>query len=197
MATSITPTLSALRELIKKESRIKGSDNLDDFVDGLVNELLCDYVQKSRFFELLNTNVPITTTLNNGTYSLPDDFIVMRMVRYKETASNSNFIRTLNPRPQYIETANGQRPRWYDLAGNSLLIFPFDVVPANDTLLIDYYKFPATLEADDIFPIPRLVAPVKLEAIRRVLLFNQQIQEAQLIKGDSVDIESRSRRPNG
>lgn len=190
--TSITPTLAELRALIKKEARVQGSDNLDDFIDSLVNELLCDYAQKNRYFEFLLINQPVATTLNNGTYTLPDNFIAMRMVRYKQTPTGYTY--TLNPRSPFIETANGSRPRWYDIAADKIVVFPFDDVPVGDSLLLDYWKFPGTLTDASVFPIPKLVAPVKLEAIRRVLIFNQELQEAQVLKGESVENEVRSRK---
>lgn len=193
MATSITPTLAQLRESIKKEARVKGADNLDSFIDELINELLCDYAINNKPFEFLLTNQPVTTTLNNGTYPLPTNFISMRLVRYKETPTG--YIHTLRSRPQYIETAYGQRPRWYDLAGASIILFQADDIPAGDILLLDYYAFPTTLVDATVFPIPRLVAPVKLEAIRRVLIYNQQLQEAQVLKGEAVEKDVRGRHP--
>src|SRR5436190_9361451 len=113
MPTSTTPTLAVLREQIKTEGRVSSSDNLDGFIDGLVNELLCDYALKNRYFEFLVTNAVVPTTLNNGTYALPNDFIALRMIRYRQA---NGYTYTLNPRSAYIETAYGRSPRWYDLA---------------------------------------------------------------------------------
>lgn len=189
MPTSVAPTLLQLRDLVKKEARVDGADNLDPWIDALINELLCNYAANNRYFELLTINSAIPTLLNTGTYALPTDFVAMRLVRYRE--QNNGYTRTLNPRSQYIETANGQRPRWYDIAGNSIIIFNSDVVPAGDSLLIDYYKYPQTLVAASVFPIPKLVTPVKLEAIRRTLIYNQQLQAAQILKGDALEHEVR------
>lgn len=190
MPTSVTPTLAYLREQIKTEGRVKGSDNLDTFIDGIVNELICDYAQKNRYFELLVTNVPVLTTLNNGIYTLPNDLIALRLIRYRNA---NGFTRTLNPRSPFIESANGKSPRWYDLVGNSIEIFPFDDVPAGDTLLLDYYKLPQTLAAGDVFPIPKLLVTVKLEAIHRVLIYNEKLQSAAALRGEAVENEVRSK----
>lgn len=189
MPTSVKPTLTELRDLIKIEARVKGSDNLDPWIDALVNELLCNYAQNNRYFEFLQTNQPVTTTLNNGLYPLPDDFIAMRLVRYKQTPRGYTY--TLNPRPQYIETARGMRPKWYDVVGTNIDIFPADDVPANDTLLLDYWSFPQTLTGPDVFPVPKLVTPVKLEAVRRTMLYNNNLQAAQLLKQDAQEHEVR------
>lgn len=192
MAASVTPTLAVLRELIKKEARVKGSDNLDPFIDGIVNELLCNFAGKNLYFELLKVNQVVSTTLNNGIYAIPNNFIRMRQLRYKRA---SGYTYTIRPRTDYIKTARGARPTYYDLFGASIEIFPFDDIPLNDTLLLDYWAYPDTMVDATVFPIPRLVTPVKLEAIRRVLIYNEQLQAAQVIKGEAVENEVRSRKP--
>lgn len=191
--TPLNPMLSELRELIKKEARVKGSDNLDDFIDSLVNEILCNYAMAKRYFEFLVVNQSVTTTLNNGSYSLPARLIALKSVRYKET--NSSYIRTINPRPSYIENANGQIPKWYDVAGTNLEIFPYDNVPAGDTLLLDYWQYPATLTASTVFPIPRLVNPVKMDCIKRVLIFNKDLQEAEAFRAEAANLANTTRKP--
>lgn len=193
MPTAVTPTLATLRNLIKIEARVSGANDLDTFIDALVNELLANYAQKGRYFEFLLTNQPVTTTLNNGTYALPDDFIAMRLIRYQQEVTQ--YVYTLNPRPQFIDTARGLRPKWYDLVGATIEIFPSDDVPAGDTLLLDYWSFPQTLTSNSVFPVPKLLTPVKLEAVRRTLIYNNQLQAAQILKGDAAENEVRSRKP--
>lgn len=190
MPTSNKPTLAELRNLIKIEARVKGSDNLDSFINALVNELLLDYAQKNRYFEFLITNSPITTIAATGSYSLPTDFMSMRMVRHR---NEHGYTRTLNARNGFIETANGTLPRWYDLAGNQIVIFPIDDLQAAETLLLDYYKVPDTLADADPFPIPRLLPTVKLTAISRVLIYNDQLPSAAALKGEAVENEIRSK----
>jgi hypothetical protein len=194
MPTSNRPTLAVLRDQIKQEGRVKGSDNLDSFIDGVVNELLLDYAQKNRYFEFLVTNVAITTLTATGTYDLPADFMSMRLVRYRNT---SGYTRTLNARPPFIETAVGTLPRWHEIAGDQIVIFPVDDLPAAETLLIDYFKVPDTLTANDPFPVPRLLPTVKLQAISRVLIFNDQLPSAAALKGEAVDNEIRSKPASG
>lgn len=190
MPTSVTPTLATLREQIKIEGRVKGSDNLDSFIDGVVNELICDYAQKNRYFEFLVTNQVIPTVLNTGTYALPSDFIAMRLIRYKNA---NGYTWTLNRRSEYIETARGKSPKWFDLAGSSILIFPFDDVPAAETLLLDYYRLPQTLVSASVFPVPKLLATVKLEAIHRVLIYNEKLQAAAALRGEAQENEVRTK----
>lgn len=194
MPTSNHPTLSTLRDQIKQEGRVKGSDNLDGLIDAIVNELLLEYAQKNRYFELLVTNYPVTTIAETGSYALPNDFMAARLVRYK--VERTGYIRTLNKRGGFIETAVGHQPRWYELAGNEIIIFPVDDLEADNTILIDYYKVPSTLTDSDTFPISRLVPTIKLEAITRVLIYNEQMASAAALKGEAVDVETRSRPTN-
>lgn len=192
MAISVNPTLAELREEIKKEARVKGSDNLNDMINAIVNRLLADYAQKNLYFQFLQTNVLIPTVAATGQYDIPDNFIRMRLVRYK---TSNGFYRTLNPRPNYIETTYGSLPRWYDLAGDKIQVFNFDNIPLGDFLVLDYYSFPAVMTDSTVFPVPKLVEPVKLEAIRRLLIFNRELQEAAAFRGDAVETETRTRKP--
>jgi hypothetical protein len=194
MPTSNRLTLAQLREQIKIEGRVKGSDSLNLYIDGVVNELLLDYAQKNRYFEFLVTNVAIPTLEATGSYDLPSDFMSMRLVRYRTA---NGYTRTLKARPPFIETANGTLPRWHEVAGDQIIIFPVDDLPAAETLLIDYFKVPETLTDDDPFPVPRLLPSVKLQAISRVLIYNDQLQSAAALKGDAVENEVRSKPASG
>lgn len=194
MATSNRPILSVLRDQIKTEGRVKGSDNLNLFIDGVVNELLLDYAQKNRYFEFLVTNVPIVTLAAIGSYTLPTNFMSIRLVRYRNA---NGYTRTLNARPPFIESAVGTLPRWHEIAGDKIVIFPVDDLPAAETLLIDYYKVPDTLTDNDPFPVPRLLPTVKLQAISRVLIFNDQLPSAAALKGEAVENEVRSKPASG
>jgi len=187
-------TLAQLREQVKVESRVKGADNLDGFIDTVINEQLVNYAGKNRYLEFLKTNVEIATVNGVDAYALPEDFGSARLVRYRNSNGHT---RTLNPRPQFIETANGTLPRWYDVAGTELKVFPFTDIPGGDTILIDYYAIPGNLAGSDNFPIPRIMSTVKLEAIRRVLIYNRELAEAGVLKGDAVELETRGRPTRG
>ncbi len=114
-----------------------------------------------------------------------------RLVRYRQ--ANSGYIYSLHPRSGFVDTPMGHTPRWYELTGNSISVFPWDEVPAGDTLLVDYYKIPDTLSGTMPFPVPRLVPTVKLEVIHRVMIFNRDLQSAAALKGEAVDNEMRAR----
>jgi hypothetical protein len=194
MPTSNRPTLAELRAQVKEEARVKGSDNLDGFINTLLNELLVDYAQKNRYFEFLVTNYPITTLAATSGYALPDDFMSMRLVRYRTA---TGWTRTLHPRSQFVDTPRGSTPRYYENSGNQLMVFPVEDLLAGDTILVDYYKVPDTLADADVFPVPRLVPTVKLAAITRVLIFNNEMAQAAALKGEATENEVRTKPASG
>lgn len=185
-------TLLVLVEQVKKEGRVKGSDNLDTFIKDTINELLLDFTEKVRYHEMLLLNVPITLVDETGTYALPSNYQTLHLARYK--VGEQGMFYTINKRPTYVENTSGGRPRYYDLAAGNINIFPFDQVSDDDTLEIDYYKYPDTLVDATVFPIPKLIVPVKKQAIYRTLLYNKELQTASAFGSGSVESEVRSRR---
>lgn len=186
-----TKTFSVLIGEIKKEARVAGSDNLDQFVKDTINELLLSAVEKARYFEMLLIGQPITPLVQAaGTYTLPSDFHKMRGVRY---TIGSGIPFSIYPRGMYVPSTHGGNPRYYELANTQIIITPPENIRTNDTLVIDYYKYPAELIANgDIFPIPRLIAPLKLKAIYRTVLYNRELNVASVLRGDSSDQEARN-----
>lgn len=195
MPNSARLLLSELRNQIKIESRVKGADNLDTTIDSIVNELLLEYAQKNRYFEFLVTNAPLTTLYATSAYDLPEDYMNMRLVRYRQTATN--YTRTLHPRSEYVDTPAGHIPRYYEVVGDKIQVFPYEELPAADIILLDYYKIPETLTNNDPFPIPRLQPTVKRDAIHRVFLINRDLAAAAAHMGEAVATEARSRPTDG
>lgn len=197
MAVGIqTITLASLRDLIKIEARVKGSDNLDSWITALINELLLDFCFQKKYSELLLTNVPTVTVATQESYNLPSNFNFMNLVRYQTAAGN---LRTLLPRNENVEMVGVKGlPRFYQITGLTFKIMPYVDVPANDSILLDYYKYPDPLVVDaDIIPIPRLIAPIKQKAIYRTHVYNNTLQQAAALKGDSAEAETRSHSPKG
>ncbi len=176
---------------IKREARLSGSTDLDDYIKTLINELLLDYCSNNQYFELLQLNIPLITAAATTSYPLPIDYLQGSRVQYKPA---SGITRTLYLRNSFLGQPLGSVPRFYQIAGNQISIYPFDDVVNNETILLDYYKAPDTLSADgDLFPIPKLIAPLKQRAIYRALLFNNSLQQASAFKGDASENEIRSK----
>lgn len=187
-----TKTFLELQTEIKREARVEGSDNLDDFVKGLINELLLAYVETTDYQEILVSNIGVTLIAATGLYDLPEDFKTMRFVKYRVGASAP--YKPLRRRPQFVEVAQGRLPNYFDIVANQLFVYPYDNVRTDDTLVFDYYAYPAALESDDdVFPIPRLIVPLKRNAIYRVHVYNRDLQVAAALRGESTENEVRSR----
>ena len=189
-----TKTLAVLVSEIKKEARVAGSDNLDGFIKDTINELLLEAVERTRYFEMLLVGQPITLVEASGAYDLPDDFSKMRAMRYTIGTAGVPF--PLYQKGAYIATTSGGNPRFWEIAGTQFIITPETNIREDDTLVIDYYKYPSELALDgDIFPIPRLIGPIKLKAIYRTVLYNRELNVATILRGDSSDQEARSSEP--
>ena len=182
--------ISQLVDDIKIEARVKGSDNLDAWILNLINQLLLDYCEKNQYFELLITNSVIATLQATATYTLPTDFGRERLVRYLPVNGTS---RTLVKRNQFLENPRGTLPRWYEIHGTVLDIFPVTNMPAADSILIDYWKLPTTLILGDTFPIPRLLPTLRTRAVTRVLIYNNALNQAAELKKEAQESESRQR----
>ena len=182
--------ISQLVDDIKIEARVKGSDNLDTWILNLVNQLLLDYCEKNQYFELLVTNSTIATLQATQDYALPTDFGRERLIRYMPVNGTS---RTLWKRNQFLENPRGTLPRWYEVHGTVLSIFPVTNMPAGDSLLIDFWKLPTTVVLGDQFPIPRLLPSLRMRAVTRVLTYNNALPQAGAIKTEAQESESRAR----
>jgi len=193
MATTNIRTLAQMREDIKTEARVKGSDNLDSWLNHLINELLTTALTNKRYFEMLVLNEEITTVADTAAYDLPDDFMAIQAVRYR-TASGAS--RTLFDRNTYASVPAGRMPRYFDIAGeNQIVISPILDMPDDETIVLDYFRYPEELTDDDPFPVPKLIAPVTQKAIARTMIYNRERAEAQALQGEGVINEARGHNP--
>lgn len=176
-----------LRTAIKREARIKSATNLDQLVDDIVADLMRDYCNKGRYYELLQENVAITLIAAQQAYSLPADYQNLEVVRYG-VGPNPTAFRILDPQPMSVkQTWSCGYPSFYRLVGTKLSLFPYSAIAIQDQLLIDYYVDPASLYTSDgaEFPVSRLESAIKKDAIARVQRFHAADQDAQLTDADS------------
>lgn len=178
-----------LREAIKREARVKTATNLDPLVDEIVADIMRDYCNKSRYWELLVENVVITLVAGQQAYSLPADYQNLAVVRYGRGPNPSAF-RIVDMQPESVkQTWSAGFPRFYRLiAGPKLSFWPYANIVIADQLMVDYYIDPATLYINntDNFPVPRLESAVKKDAIARLQRFYAATAEAQMTDQDSA-----------
>lgn len=184
-----TLTLADIRTQIKTDAKVSGSDNLDSYITNLLNEYLLLYATEKRYMELLVLNHEIPTLAGIGEYELPANFMEAKFIRHRAASS---FTRTLNKPNGFVETPSGSLPKYYIIAGTTLNVQPFADLLAGDTIILDYYRYPDQLVEDtDVFPIPRLLAPIKQRVAHRVMIYNKELQQAAALKAESIEHEAR------
>lgn len=190
MPTTNVRTLAQIRQDIKIEGRVDGTDDLDAWIDSLVNELLTSAIENRRYFELLVLNTEIPTEEGVSVYSLPANFCAMKQVGYKRGQSPTY---TLHERGHFVEFPAGRSARYWQVQGGNLIITPFRDVPNDDTLVFDYYKYPDVLTSSSNFPIPKLIASVKQKAVSRVMKRDRDNETARVLAAEGASNESRGR----
>lgn len=182
-------TKAQLRAAIKREARVVTNANLDSLIDDIVADILRDYCNLTRQWELLKEGIPIVLVAGQQSYSLPADFQNFGVVRYGRGPNPTKF-RVVEVQTENVMQGNARGwPRFYRLvSGPKISFWPYDSVVVADQLLIDYYIDPASVYVadDDIFPVASLESAVKKDAIARVQRFHSANQEAQMTDADSA-----------
>lgn len=174
-------TREQLRELIKQESRIKKSTDLDTFVDSVMDDILLVACQRARYFELFKFDTAITLIDEIGQYDLPDDFLTFKCLRFGLTATPTRMWTVVEKQDQFYRVTNAGYPKFFFLSGTQFNITPFTSVKATDTLLLDYYINPLSIFAadEDEFPVPRIMPMVRQMAVARVSRYHNDQAETQ------------------
>lgn len=178
-----------LVDQIKVESRIKGANNFDITIKALINELLLTETETARYSALMVRGHEIGIADAEGSVDLPDDFANMARVWYSRTGQPLRS-RIINHKNDFVEESrDGGEPKYYELAGNQLIIFPYGQVLASDNLQIDYWKYPNKLEADDdVFPIPKLIPVLKQKAIARLHILEKDMNAADRLNASGMQV---------
>lgn len=188
MATTNVKTFTQLRNEIKAESKVEGADNLDGMIFDLIQELLTTECENKGYLEMLVLNTEIPTVSVTPSYILPNDFMRVRTVRYRQGTFP---LRVLYDKNLYAENPIGNQPRYYEVAGDYITIEPYANIPNGDTIVLDYYKYPTVVDGASNFPIPKLIATVKQKAIARVHVYNKAMQQAQALQAEGVANSAR------
>lgn len=182
-------TKAQLRDSIKRETRIKSNDNLDQLVDDIVADILTDTCNLARYHELLQERIPITLVSAQQVYALPADYQNLETIRYGRGPSAPCAFRELKKQVDAVkQTFNFSYPMFYRLTAAGISLFPFACILNTDVLNIDYYVDPMTLYSTDasVFPVPRILSVVKKAAIARIQRFHSSDSEAQLTTSDTA-----------
>lgn len=178
-------TFGELQTQIKREARVKGTDELDGFVSDVVKEIHDQHTERQRFDELLVPDYELSLADQYAWVGLPDDFQHLKEVRFSTDGSS---FRELDVRGDFHQKrGNYGLPKFYEKVDRSIKLYPYDGIEDTHSLQIDYYKS-ATLDSTDAtMPVNKLVPLIRREAISRVHLYYKEESVASAYKGLASD----------
>jgi len=174
-------TFGQLRTQVKLEGRVKGTDQLDGFVDDLIREVHDQHTERQRFDELFEPDRALTLESASGVVTLPEDFQHLSEVRFSTDGSS---FRRLDVRGAYhFKRGNYGYPKFYEKTGSNIRLYPPGDILDTHSLHIDYYKRATLDSSNDIMPVDKLVPLVRREVISRVHLYYKEQQSATAYQG--------------
>lgn len=167
-------TLSELRDLIRVEAEIPGTEIIGTTLDALINQALYAITGKSPFSEMRTEENFTITTDDEHTFTLPEDFQHFDKVIYAPPTTSPSFCSPA--RTLFVGNSGGLQkrifgsPTYYLRAGNELIVYPYTGgIYVNDVFVLSYYKFMALVNDDDIFPIISLIPVVTQMVLERIM----------------------------
>jgi hypothetical protein len=188
--------VSELITNIRTESRIPGTDNLDDWILNIVNQVTLNFAEKGMLRQLLVKSFPVTLVDAQESYDLPEDYLKMLRIFY--VSEGLNWVMYERKGIQQPAKIDG-KPSTYECivvedAPNILNLTPSSEILDTDGLFLDYYKTPTVLEADDDYPFPSLEPALIRAAITRVQLFHEDM-EVSTLQQQGADTEFNQAEP--
>lgn len=174
MALASAVTVQQMIDGIKVEGRITGADTYDVTILGIINELLVEHTEKERYSVFIVRDQVVPLTAGEGSYDLPDNLQNIKKVYWSRVGQPVR-ARVLNYKNDYVEESrDGREPKYYELSGDQITVFPYSDVKTTDTMSIDYWKVPDALVPTDVFPVAKLFPVIKKETIARMLRLNKE-----------------------
>lgn len=177
MSDFSTYTYGQLLNDVKIESRNSGNTEQDIWILGVINEVLSRFTALTKYQQFFNKDEVLTLTTNTEAILLPSDLqhLDKKNIRYFPGGDYANAPTLLQKYDKRRNTTSG-RPIQFIRQTGHLLITPFAQIETGDTLLIDYWNLPPIGITDTIFPIPELIATVKMEVVARSVTFDDPKQ---------------------
>lgn len=182
---SLVYTFAQIVANIKEEGRVDRSNDFDDLIKNMINEVLVKHTRNKQYPELYVTQHPLTIASDGQEeYTLPDGFTRMSNVRWSTDGTTFRWLKKNN---QFALPFTQGVPQWWYRAGNSLFIYPAtSVLSASNVLQIDYYSLPTLLVDDaDILNPPDLYPVILMECLSRIRRMHDDIPADQQYQGDA------------
>lgn len=176
-------TRTLLIAAIKRESRIGDGTELDTLVGDILDDVVADVFYKERCFELRVVAAGVAMTASTPTINLPADFQNVDEVNFSK--DNGDTMEKLLPKDDFVNLKITGIPQWWQLVGTTLYVFPYSLAAVAHKIFLTYFKTPTFSAAGDLFPVFRLQATVKKEAITRILDYLNDQARAQRMEASA------------
>lgn len=193
-------TRAQLLASIKREARVNSTTDYDTLIGEIIDDVMADVFSKERCYELRVIGTGTAMTNATATVALPENFQHVDEVRFT-TDSMATYTR-LSPKDDFTANAKVGSPKFWQIVGSNLYVFPYSQVTSSHQIYLDYFKTPTFASDDDVFEVFRLQAAVKKECITRVLEYLNQLEQASrmlssaemsLSRGKAANLEGRDR----
>lgn len=191
-------TKTQLRDSIKREARQQSTNDLDTMIYEIIDDVVSDVFSKERCYELRVIGAGTAMTNATATISLPNDFQHVDEVRF--STDNGVTAPRLFPKNDNSQNTQVGTPKWWQIVGSALYVFPYSGVTTSHKIYLDYFKVPTFAADSDVFPVFRLQSAVKKEVIQRLLEYINSMDRAKamadsmqmsLVRGKSANLEGR------
>lgn len=176
-------TFQEFQAKVQRVAKINSRDEtLVTLIKDAINVALYDIAREQKWAELLvlRHSLDLTNAASGTLITIPADFIEAERLRYKVGTQIWRLYPVGAVLPPPIISG---RPREYQFATGSpisLSIEPYAAIEVGDSLLLDYYKSPVELVADEDAPVSNLWDNEILKrAAHYVLTYSGRTAEAQ------------------
>ncbi len=179
---------------IKREARIANTE-LDTLIGEVLDGVVEDTFYNQRCPELKAVTTSFTLVNATATTALPGSFQHIEQLDYS-TDSGTTY-RQLWPKSDNVVYKSVGIPRWYEIQGTNLYLFPSSLILSTHTLKLTYYAKPTFTSGSTSFPVLRLQEPVKKEVISRLFLYHKDkmLHDAMVESSDKSLDKARSAVP--
>jgi len=193
-------TKTQLRDAIKREARQQSTTDLDTMIYDIIDDVVADTFYRERCYELRVIGTGTAMASATATIALPADFQHVDEVRFS-TDNGVTFLH-LFPKNDFVYNQLTGTPRFWQIVGTNLYVFPYGAVTTSHKIYLDYFKLPTFASDSDPFPVFRLQAGVKKEVMTRLLEYMGQLDQASKMlessrmsfeRGKSANLEARER----
>lgn len=159
--------LGQFRDLIRAEAKIKGSDEMDVWLNETIQDELNTLTAQMRYPELRSI---AALTIADGAATIPPtaQHLNLDNVIYRPLADAANdypLIRNKHTIGQDLGLT-----KYVYRVGTTLIVWPTIEMDGSDILLLEYWRYPTLATDQAVIPVDGLIPTLKLRAVTRAIL---------------------------